>query len=624
MSKPANGKLFDVSVQTNIMVTMRDGVRLATDIYFPAAGKERVSGPLPVILERTPYDKRGISRSERRAIDDHSHSREEVAHWYAQRGYIVAMQDCRGRYASEGEFVKYLNEPQDGYDTLAWLVEQDWCNGKVGTMGLSYGAHTQSALACLNPPGLACMFMDSGGFANAYHGGIRRGGAFELKQATWAYRHALLSPLTAADPARREALQQVDIVKWFRDMPWSPGHSPLQHAPEFEAYLFEQWQAGRYDDYWRQPGLCAAEYYPQFPDIPVAIVGSWYDPYVHTCISNYMALAAKNSAPTRLLMGPWTHGDRSVSWSGDVDFGEQAILDRYLGTDYWQLRLGWFDECLRGLPATGESAPVRYFRMGGGKGGKNHHGRLQHGGDWQAANSWPPAAAVTEILFLHADGRLEATEATDATLEFDFDPQNPVPTIGGSLTSGEPVMRGGAFDQRCNARTFQYRPGGPQGPLAEREDVLVFETAPLDSDVEVSGAVVGQLFVSSDCPDTDFTLKLVDVYPPCNDYPQGFAMNITDGILRARYRDSWEQEVFMEPDTVYPLTIRPFDTSNLFRRGHRLRVEISSSNYPQFDINPNTGAAEGCAGASRVARNSVHFGGHYPSRIELSVVRHAG
>jgi Predicted acyl esterases len=148
------------------------------------------------------------------------------------------MQDCRGRYNSQGTFTKYLHEAEDGYDTLSWLLKQPWCNGRIGTMGLSYGAHTQCALSCLNPPGLACMFMDSGGFSSAYHGGIRRGGAFELKQATWAYKHALLSPDTARNPDRQKALKAEDITAWFKDMPWRPGHSPLRHAPEYESYLF--------------------------------------------------------------------------------------------------------------------------------------------------------------------------------------------------------------------------------------------------------------------------------------------------------------------------------------------------------------------------------------------------
>lgn len=608
-----------VAVDSNIMVPMRDGVRLATDVYRPLAADGSPSASLAVILERTPYDKSGISRSEITAQDPRPLSRKELACYFAAHGFAVVMQDCRGRYRSEGEFRKYLSEAEDGYDTLAWLLRQDWCDGKVGTMGLSYGAHTQCALACLDPPGLACMFMDSGGFSSAFHGGIRRGGAFELKQATWAYKHALLSPESQSDPQRKAALRQSDISTWFRDMPWEPGHSPLSPAPEFENYLFEQWRGGTFTDYWQQPGLYAEGYYDRFPDVPTAIMGSWYDPYVRTCLTNFSELSKRNRAPVELVMGPWTHGDRSVTWAGGVDFGAASILDGNIAADYRELRLAWFRRHLQGASDTPQGAPVRYFRMGGGSGRRNPAGRLDHGGEWREARQWPPPCRELS-LYLQADGRLaDAAAAQDTTVEYRFDPADPVPTIGGALTSGEPVMQGGAYDQREGPGVFKYR-GQPSGrPLAERADVLVFETAPLDRALSVTGAVVVELFVSSDCPDTDFTAKLVDVHPPSLDYPEGFAMNITDGIFRMRYREGWDREVRMEPGAVYAIRIEPFSTSNLFRAGHRLRVDISSSNYPHFDINPNSGAPGGYPGEARVATNRVHVGGAHASRVILPV-----
>src|SRR5262245_10727236 len=234
----------DVFVERDVMVPMRDGVRLATDIHRPAIDGKPVEGSFPVILERTPYGKGETSRSERTARETRPRSRSEVAAYFVKHGYVVVYQDTRGRYGSEGEFVKYLSDGPDGYDTVTWLVQQPWCNGKVGTMGLSYAAHTQSALACLGPPGLAAMFLDSGGFSNAYQSGIRQGGAFELKQATWAFNNALLSPELAATPARLRAMHTVDLRSWFAHMPWSPGHSPLALAPSYESYLFEQWQRG--------------------------------------------------------------------------------------------------------------------------------------------------------------------------------------------------------------------------------------------------------------------------------------------------------------------------------------------------------------------------------------------
>jgi len=615
----ADGSLHPVTVRQDVMVPMRDGVRLATDVYLPGDD----AAPLPVILERTPYDKSGVSRSEVSLRQPAPAKRPEVAAWFARRGYAVVMQDCRGRYRSEGEFTKYLDEAEDGYDTLAWLVKQPWCNGRVGTMGVSYGAHAQLALACLGPPGLACMFTDSGGFASAYHGGIRRGGAFELKQATWAYRHALLSPRTAADPARREALQDVDLVAWFRDMPWRPGRSPLSAAPEYEAYLFEQWRAGLFGRYWQQPGLYAMGHYDDIPDVPVAIVGSWYDPYVSTCTSNFTGLAARHRSATRLVMGPWTHGDRSSTHAGEVDFGGQSTLDGNLADDYLAMRLAWFDCWLRGEdgPAAMDP-PVRYFQMGGGDGGRDAAGRLRHGGRWRTADTWPPRGARHRTLYLDPAGRLvdDRPAPGEAFCEYRYDPRDPVPTIGGALTSGEPVMQGGAFDQRVRPGVFTYRADHPQAPLSSRRDVLVFQTPPLPEDVVVTGEVEVELWVSSDCPDTDFTAKLVDVYPPGPDWPDGFAMNVTDGILRARYRDGWDRESRMQPGQVYRITIRPFATSNLFRAGHRIRLDVSSSNYPHFDLNPNTGGPEGGSDAPRIATNRVHCSAAHASCLRLPVV----
>lgn len=624
MATPYPGHDSDFTVQHNLMVPMRDGIRLATDVYHPVLDGRAIDKPLPVIMERTPYGKQGVNRSERSRVQQEPATRAEIAAFFAREGYVVVMQDCRGRYASEGSFTKYVHEAEDGFDTLVWLLEQEWCNGQVGTMGVSYGAHTQCALACLNPPGLACMFIDSGGFASAYHGGIRRGGAFELKQATWAYKHALLSPETLHDPEREAALRKSDIRHWFRDMPWSPGHSPLAAAPEYEAYLFEQWQAGMFTAYWQQPGLYAEGFYDQFPDVPTAIVGSWYDPYVLSCTRNFVELSHRKQSPVTLLMGPWTHGNRSQSYAGDVDFGPAAILDGNIAADYRQLRLNWFNRCLRGTAAA-DDAPegVTYFEMGGGDGQRLPSGRMLHGGRWRRSACWPPQDAVPTGYYLHPDGcmRSAAPENNEAYLQYCYDPVDPVPTIGGALASGQPIMHEGAFDQRISDNVFVYKGAADNAPLALRPDVLVFTTPALEHDLIVTGMLQAELWVSSDCPDTDFTIKLIDWYPPCDDYPDGYAMNITDGIFRVRYRDGWDRESFMQPDEVYRILVEPFATSNLFQKGHRLRVDISSSNYPHFDINPNTSAPVGKAGSAVVANNRIWCCAHYPSQIRLPVMR---
>ena len=609
-----------VAVEHDVMITVRDGIRLATDVYRPAKDGAAVDGAFPVILERTPYDKTAASRSEKRVGDTDSMPRADVADYFVRHGYVVAYQDCRGRFGSEGEFVKYLDDAEDGYDTLTWLVGQPWCNGKVGTMGLSYAAHTQAALASLNPPGLACMFLDSGGFSNAYQGGIRQGGAFELKQATWAYKQALESQ-DAQDPVIRAALEAEDMRDWFARMPWRRGHSPLRWVPEYEDYLFEQWTAGSFDDSWKQAGIYAEGFYDAFPDIPMVHMSSWFDPYPRTATDNYVGLTARGKGPQYLILGPWTHGDRVLSYAGNIDFGDESALDGSLAEDFLALRLRWFDRWLRDADNGADAGPaVQVFVMGGGSGKRRDDGRLDHGGAWRAEADWPiPDTAFTEY-YLASDGGLgtNAPDVEAASLSYDHDPKHPVPSIGGSITSGAPVMEGGGYDQREGPDFFGCTP--PYLPLAARPDILVFETPPLTGDVEVTGPVKVKLWISSTCPDTDFTMKLIDVYPPSADYPQGYALNITDGIMRCRYRDSWESPTMMEPGTVYAIEIEPFPTSNRFKAGHRIRLDIASSNFPHFDVNPNTGEPEGLARRSRIAINTVHMDRAHPSHIVLPVI----
>lgn len=620
-------------------VRMRDGIHLATDVHLPAGYCPGVDAPLPVILERTPYGKTEVSRSEQIG-GKLGVPRPEVARHFVAHGFAVVFQDCRGRYGSEGHFTKYLSEGPDGFDTLAWIMQQPWCNGRIGTMGLSYAAHTQMALACLNPPGLACMVLDSGGFSNGYQCGIRQSGAFELKQATWAYKQAKLSPAAQQDPLVLAALEAEDIRQWFTRMPWRPGHSPLASVPEYEDYLFEQWRADTFDDSWRQLGIYAQGYYDAIPDIPVALMSSWYDAYVRTTMENYDGLTQGRQSPVRLIMGPWLHGDRNTVHSGDADFGPRATFDGNLASDWLAFRLAWFQRWLQDAPAGQVQAglaqqseasqdptssppahdPVaRLFLMGGGSGKRNAAGRFDHGGAWIQADAWPLREARPTAFHLHADGRLDTQPPTapDARITYQYDPRNPVPTLGGALTSGQPVFEGGGFDQREDPRFFGVRQPGL--PLASRDDVVVFQTAPLNEDLAVIGPVTVTLHISSDCPDTDFTAKLVDVYPPSADYPQGYALNLTDGIFRCRFHQSWNQANALTPGKVYEIMIEPFATCNLFKRGHRIRLDISSSNFPKYDVNPNSGESAADAREKRIALNTVHASAAYPSRVTLCV-----
>ena len=598
----------------NVMVPMRDGVRLATDVYLPDGA---IDAPLPVLLERTPYDKRGTNHADFSVADEVPLSKPEIARIFAANGYAFVLQDCRGRYASEGMFRKYLSEAEDGADTLAWIMRQPWCNGRIGTLGLSYSAHVQAALATLDPPGLAAMFLDSGGFSSAYHSGIRQGGAYELKQLTWALKHAQLAPETMADPERRAALEAVDIRRWIGVEKWRPGHSPISAAPEYEDFILEQWNEEGFSDFWKQRGIYARGWYDAFADVPRVHMSSWYDPYALTAVENFVGLSQRKRGLVKLIMGPWTHGKRSLTWSGDADFGPQSTLDHLFG-DYVALRRRWFDRHLKREGADPLPEPVYLFTMGGGSGRRLPSGRLDHGGRWRTAPAWPPPDMAMTPFHLHPDGALRAEPpAAPGRRSFVHDPRHPVPTIGGAIASGAPVMEAGGYDQREAAAFFGARE--PWRPLAERSDLLVFETPALDADVELTGQAVADLFVSSTAADTDITIKIVDVYPSSADYPDGYALNIAHGILRMRFRDSFEAPEPMEPGKVYRVRIASFPMSNLFAKGHRIRVEIAGSNFPHFDINPNVDWR--VPGLSPVAaENSVHLGPRAGSRLLLPVV----
>src|SRR5882762_3271312 len=279
-----------------------------------------------------------------------------------------------------------------------------------------------------------------------------------------------------------------------------------------------------------------------------------------------------------------------------------------LAEDFFELRRRRFDRWLKELASGVDEEPsVRVFVMGGGSGRHNRDGRLDHGGYWRSAVGWPLPQTRWTRLYLHADGSLAAAPAAGSgAVDYAFDPHDPAPMVGGAISSGEPVMHAGAFDQSA---------------AALRSDVLMFATAPLDRELEVTGPGTVRLWIASDAPDTDFTAKLIDVFPPSADFPQGFAMNLTEGLLRVRYRDSWERPVPMVPGQVYAITIELFPIANLFGRGHRLRLDISSSNFPHFDVNPNSGEPEGEWQHPRIARNRIFADAARPSHILLPVIR---
>ena len=600
---------YDYVVLRGVDVRMRDGVVLKADVYLPARDGQAVEGRWPVVLERTPYDRGRASHA-------------VTGRHFARRGYAAVMQDVRGRWGSEGEFYFLRNEADDGADTMAWVRTQAWCNGRIGTLGLSYTTANQQALATRRPEGLVTQLLFDGGY-NYHTQTMRHGGACEygifLQYALWMAR---LSQEAAADPDVRKALDGMwrDLNTWVRRLPLRPGASPLALVPRYERWFFDMLTRSDYDEYWKgEVGYNLEEFIDDYPDIPVFLETSWYGHHITATLTKYAELKARHKTPKKLLVGTWIHSPDTFgqTFAGDVDFGAEAALENLN-----DLRSRWCDHHLKGM-ATGieREAPVRIFVMGGGSGRRNAAGRLDHGGRWRDEDQWPPAAMQATPYYLHGDGSLspQLPAAAQPPTSYTFNPNDPVPTIGGNfLNLGMPGFpEGGGWDQRGRreivlcADTF---------PLAARRNVLVFSTPALQADVEVTGPLLVRLWISSSAPDTDFTAKLVDEYPPSEDYPEGYALNIADALTRVRYRDSREKAEMMEPGRVYEIAIRPQATSNLFAAGHRIRVDISSSNFPHYDVNPNTGEPCGQERRFAVAQQSVFHDAARPSHIVLPIV----
>jgi putative CocE/NonD family hydrolase len=591
-----------VAHQLDVMVPARDGVTLATDIYRPAgADGKPAPDPLPVLLHRTPYDKAAPGTI-------------AIADYLAKHGYVVILQDTRGRHHSHGVFEKYYDyDATDGYDTIEWAAKLPYANGKVGMYGTSYAAHTQADASKLHPPHLSTMVINMGGMANAWNHSVRYDGAFEMgRQLTWAWSQALED---TTDPIAKAMLSKEKVDAWYTALPIRKGLSPLAIVPKYEAYYLEESTQSDYGAYWQRLGMQWERFYAQTSDVPMLHLGGWYDIYLRGTIENFQQLSKLKKSPERLIIGPWTHHGDTREYAGDVDFGPAAAISDF-DTDF---HLRWFDFYLKGIQTSAaQQAPVRYFLMGGGDGHKDAKGRLFHGGAWKEAQSWPPAGAIPTTFYLHADGSLSTSVPgvqEPASTTFRFDPAHPVPTIGGGVSNR---LNDGAYDQRERRDMPGSQP--PYLPLRSRNDILVFETEPLAEDVTIAGPVTVTLFASSTGVDTDFTAKLVDVYPPTAAFPLGFDMNLTDGILRASYRDGLTTRSPIKPGQVYTLMIRPFDTANVFQKGHRIRIDISSSNFPRFDVNPNTGEPLGENRRMLVVDNTILHDAKHASSIQLSLL----
>lgn len=625
------------------MIPMRDGVRLAADVYRPAGDDGApVDDPFPALLLRTSFDK--------------SHPEWiPVRQFYPAGGYVLVIQDLRSRFRSEGDGRYYHTanpwEGEDGYDTIEWIAEQPWCSGSVGTLGSSHRGIVQTVAALHRPPHLAAQWVEQAP-TNIYAHEAREGGAMALHMAAAIHNHALDAHELRDNPEGVRAV--IDALRnmrdWFNSMPFKPGETGLAAAPYLEETLFNYYYRGEYDDWWGNENCDQEQYLDRHADIPVVLSGGWWDPFAKASTSLYFELTRRNNSPVRLLMGPWSHGGlrSDDSHVGDVDFGQDSVwgMEKFNAA-----RIAWYDRWLKDAENGADAGPpVEIFIMGGGDGRRNASGRLNHGGRWRFEEAWPLARTLSTPMYLHADGRLSAKSPQEkvASLSFEFDPEHPVPTLGGSVASfselpkvedGGPtfdeippfleranrilpyvrsLVQPGPMHQRERSGLMACRP--PYPLLSDRDDVLVFQTEPLEEELEVTGPVEVKLWISSSALDTDFTAKLLDVYPLSDDYPDGYHMNLVDSILRCRYRNSWTKPEMMNLHGTYPITIKLPPTSNLFKAGHRIRLDVSSSNFPRFDVNPNTGEPVGRHVRMVQATNTVHLDQENPSHVVLPFI----
>ncbi len=556
---------YQVTLEQNVAAKMRDGVTLRADIYRP-----KTDGKFPVLLTRTPYDKTGSAGFGMRA---------------AARGYVVIAQDTRGRYRSEGEWYTFKHESEDGYDTVEWAAALPYSNGKVGMFGGSYVGATQFLAAIAHPPHLAgiCPTVTA---SNYHDGWTYQGGAFEQ----W-FNESWTTGL-AKNTLDRRSDWDSNAVQWIEKLPLNS--YPVREAPSAAglAPYFTDWLAHpSYDDYWKQ--ISIEDHYAQI-QVPVFSIAAWYDIFLGGSLRNYMRLKTEggNEAARhgqRLLVVIGGHAG-SGSKIGDVEFGEVA---KYDGDE---ITLRWYDWLLKG-EANGEehSKPVRIFVMG-----KNV---------WREEDDWPLARAKATRYFLHSAGAANGltgvgtlnttAPAAEPADKYVYDPADAVPTRGGPLCCTPLPPGSGPQDQRI---------------VEARNDVLIFSTAPFAQDTEVTGPVTLELYASTSAVDTDFTAKLVDVAP------NGYAQNLTEGILRLRYRNSQEKAELANPGQTYHVTVDLWATSNVFLAGHKLRLEVSSSNFPRFDRNLNTGEEQARATRMVKASNAIYHDREHPSALILPVV----
>ena len=574
-----------VKFELSVPLMLRDGTITYADVYRPDA-----QGKFPGLLKRTP-DNKDAALSRTGTID---------AIWAASRGYGVVIQDVRGRFSSGGEFYPFVNEINDGADSVEWVAGQSWCTGKVGMYGDSYIGAAQWLAARSQPSSLVAIAPVQA--ASDFHEGwVWHGGAFELGfNLSWS-----IGPLTWGNwenlsnrlylPARQLDL----LIEAHDNLMAGYSYLPMKEVPDLEGgfapYYYDWLEHPEYDEYWK--GISIEESRSEIP-VPAFNIGGWYDNFLNGTIRNFTrmrALGATEDARRgqRLLIGPWVNGTALQKLAGEFNFGARAA-----GTfeDVQGQILRFYDYWLKGEDnGVPNDKPVRIFVMGENV--------------WRDEDEWPLSRAETVNHYLHSQGRANTLNGDgllspeplgdEPTDVYVYNPVDPVPTRGGALCCDPGFVQPGVFDQR---------------PVEARHDVLVYTTPPLDRYVEVTGPVTVTLYASSSASDTDFTAKLVDVSPT------GYARNLTDGIIRARYRASRTEASLIEQGEVYGYKIDLWATSNLFKKGHQIRLEISSSNFPRFDRNTNMGGPIGADAGLVSALQTVYHTSEYPSHVSLPFV----
>ena len=590
-------------IDQKVMMPMRDGIRLCTDIYRPKTDK-----PVPIIFSRTPYNFNSWGDGEKKTRTA------KRAYEAVKRGYAYVVQNERGRYFSEGEW-DILGVPlTDGYDAFTWMKDQPWSNGKIGTYGCSSTAEWQMAVAALDHPSHACMVPMGYGAGVGRIGNINeqgnwyRGGAQQMLFTAWLYgvEHDKFKPRIPADATQEDLIR---ISRFYDLAPENPKvdmSEALKHLPVSDILKNINGKTEIYDKMIRRK--------PNDPDwynggiyhddmgfgVPSFWFASWYDVSItpNLALFNHVRnnIEDKEVADNQYLVIAPTLHCRYTRATENTIVGERSVGDARLNYD--EQIYAWFDLWLKG-ENTGfkEKTPrVQYYTMGINK--------------WQHADQWPPADAEMTTYYLHGGGKANSlfgdgllkTEPDwgDDFDSFTYDPMNPVPSHGGNVCCTGNAIKGGAFDQQ---------------QIESRNDILVYTSEPLPEGIEVTGFIETTLWVESDAKDTDFTIKLLDVYP------DGRAYNLDETIQRARYREGYDKEVFMEKGNVYKLEMTPMATSNYFKKGHRIRIEISSSNFPRFTRNLNTGGNNFDEKEGVVAHNKVHHAEIYQSQIRLPIVK---